>query len=112
MSCPYCGWSVSAIVRSRGGIVQDKVHRRRECAQCGRLFPTAERVDRELLERELGATGELGSSPLFDPPAPPATWAEAERLLHLLWGQAKDREYVKTDWLALQQVLTGLKRSA
>lgn len=97
---------MSAIVRSRGGIVQDKVHRRRECAQCGRLFPTAERVDRELLERELEANGELA------PPAPPVTWTEAERLLHLLWGQAKDREYVKTDWLALQQVLTGLKRSA
>lgn len=109
MACPHCGASVSAVVRSRGGVVADKVGRRRECAECGRRFPTSERVDRELLERELEERGELRTSLVFEGlPAP--TWDKAEELFHRLWGQGIDREYVKTDWMALQHVLAGLRK--
>lgn len=53
MSCPYCGASESAVVRSRGAVNADLVRRRRECADCGRRFPTFEAVDQETLQREL-----------------------------------------------------------
>jgi hypothetical protein len=56
MACPYCGGSASAIVKSRGLIKSDEVRRRRECADCGRRFPTFEAVDVECLERELNET--------------------------------------------------------
>jgi hypothetical protein len=55
MSCPFCGASESSVVKSRGGIAIDQVRRRRECVECGERFPTFERVDHELLQRELAA---------------------------------------------------------
>lgn len=109
MACPFCGACVSLVARSRGGIETDAVRRRRQCAACGKRFPTWERVDRESLELEL----ELGETPdaaLAFPPATPATWENVERLLHRLWGQAKDRDYVKSDWMALQTALAGLRQ--
>lgn len=110
MACPYCGHSSSAVVRSRGGIVGDKVTRRRECARCGERFPTYERLDEETFERELAQRhGEDVLDELLTT-VPPPTWENAERLLHRLWGQAKDRQYVKNDWKTLQQVLAGLRR--
>lgn len=52
MSCPFCRWRQSAVVRGHGCIQIDAVHRRRECARCGNRFPTKETVDYECLERE------------------------------------------------------------
>lgn len=57
MTCPYCGCSESAVVRSRALIASDKVRRRRQCAECGEQFPTAEGVDYDQLRQELQATG-------------------------------------------------------
>ena len=53
MECPFCLHEQSAVVRGHGLIAESAVHRRRECASCGRRFPTKERVDFECLEREL-----------------------------------------------------------
>lgn len=106
MSCPFCGASESHVVRSHGSVTTDRVRRRRQCAECGRRFPTSERVDRELLEVELDVHVDRA---VFEPPPP--TWENAEMLLHRLWGQAKDGEYVKADWRAFQQVLGDLKQS-
>ena len=55
MCCPYCGSRQSAVRRGHGCIAIDAVHRRRECADCGRRFPTKETVDYECLERELAS---------------------------------------------------------
>lgn len=110
MACPYCGHSSSAIVRSRGGIVDDKVTRRRECAHCGERFPTYERLDRELLDRELAQRHGASVVEELLAAAPVPTWDNAERLLHRVWGQAKDRQYIKRDWNALQQILAELRR--
>jgi hypothetical protein len=114
MQCPFCSESASAVVRSRGGIVEDKVTRRRECAGCGNRFPTYERLDEEQLEREL--SGKYGASVvdqvLEASAAIAPTWENAERLLHRLWGQAKDRQYLKREWNDFQQVLAGLRRTA
>jgi DNA-directed RNA polymerase subunit M/transcription elongation factor TFIIS len=55
MACPFCGASESAVVRSRGALAVDQIVRRRECAQCGKRFPTFERVDKAALMRELQA---------------------------------------------------------
>lgn len=111
MKCPFCAESASAVVRSRGGIVEDKVGRRRECAGCGERFPTKETLDEEALEREL--VHKYGASAVDEilntPPTAP-TWDNAERLLHRLWGHAKDRQYTKRDWNDFQQVLASLRR--
>lgn len=111
MGCPFCGASESCVVRSRGLITGDKIRRRRECASCGEIFPTAERLDRATLvhERE-----ERGASPLTDTHAGPraVAWVELEALLHRLWGQAKDRAYEKADWMKLQAQLARLERTA
>jgi hypothetical protein len=110
MACPFCGCSESSIERSKGLISRDHVRRRRMCVECGRRFPTTERVDYELLERELGTAAETVADL---PPAP--TWGNAERLLHELWGAAKEGDYsrrTKRNFEALQHVLAGLKRSA
>lgn len=56
VGCPYCGGSESAVVRVRGLIHADAIRRIRECASCGERFPTAETVDRELLEQQRGTT--------------------------------------------------------
>jgi len=53
MACPFCGCFESAVLSSRGDTVADQVVRRRECAECGRRFPTRESVDQERLAREL-----------------------------------------------------------
>ena len=111
MACPFCGDSASAIVRTRGGVRDDKVGRRRECAHCGGRFPTAERVDEVLLIRELEERHGAGAvdAILAATPTPASTWENVERLLHKLWGQAKDKQYVKRDWTDFQQILAGLR---
>jgi hypothetical protein len=53
MECPFCRHEQSAVVRGHGLIQEAAVHRRRECARCGRRFPTKERVDYECLAKEL-----------------------------------------------------------
>jgi len=107
MSCPHCGDSTSRVSRSRAGIETDGIRRRRECVRCGKRFATWERVDRERLELELGETPEAAL--VFA--RPPPSWASAELLLHRLWSQAKDRDYVKRDWIAFQAVLTELRHT-
>ena len=64
MACPFCGASESAVVRSRGAIVESKIRRRRECASCGERFPTFEKVDYECLERELAQMRTAGEAAL------------------------------------------------
>lgn len=107
--CPFCRRDESTVIRSRGLPESESVRRRRECANCHERFSTTERVDVDLLERELAARGnELRVQGLFDElPAP--TWRNVDLLLHTLWGQAKEMEYIKTDWLALAHVLTELR---
>ena len=115
MACPYCGASESSIVRSRGAIEDDKVTRRRQCGNPActdgngnrRRFTTSERVDYERFELELRSGGRGDVDMMTTLPAP--TWDNAHALLHRLWGQAKDRQYVKDDWMALQHVLEGLR---
>jgi hypothetical protein len=67
MSCPFCGSSESGVVRSWGAIQDDKVRRRRQCANPScvdaagrpRRYPTSERVDWNdpELQRELRDAG-------------------------------------------------------
>jgi transcriptional regulator NrdR family protein len=86
MSCPHCGCSESAVVRSRGGIEVDQVRRRRECVECGKRFSTHERVDYAQLARE--AVGDLPSS--ATEAERQATWEEVFGLLHGLRRLAND----------------------
>jgi hypothetical protein len=110
MGCPFCGDARSAVVRSRGLITSDKIHRRRECAGCGGRFPTTERLDRELLTRELEARGALPPPDVFaGPPAP--TWSNAQQLFARVLDEAKDGEFVASNWSALQTVIAGLQAS-
>lgn len=67
MSCPFCGSSESAVVRSRGTVTVDQVRRRRQCAECGRRFPTSETVDVASLQRELGENVEAVRATLTRP---------------------------------------------
>jgi 5-methylcytosine-specific restriction endonuclease McrA len=112
MGCPFCGASESAVVNSRGLITGDKIRRRRECASCGEVFPTAERLDRVALVHELERFGDRPA--LLDITAGPRSpaWVELEASLHRLWGQAKDRIYSKPDWIKLQEQLARLERLA
>ena len=75
MACPFCGASESAVVRSRGAINDDIVRRRRECAECGKRFPTFEAVDQETLARELAAEERraLSTAPKFQIVIPPGS---------------------------------------
>jgi transcriptional regulator NrdR family protein len=57
LSCPFCGCSESAVVRSRGLVATDGVRRRRECVDCGSRFSTLEQVDRLSLVQELEQRG-------------------------------------------------------
>jgi hypothetical protein len=108
MECPFCGDSRSAVVRSRGLITRNKIHRRRECANCGGRFPTTERLDRELLARELEERG-AQPPPDVDAGPPESTWANARTFLERLREEARDGEYVASDWHALQAILDGLQ---
>jgi hypothetical protein len=111
LECPFCHESASAVLSSRGGVVESKVQRRRECVGCGERYPTKETLDQEGLERELAQKyGPSVLEQLLATPASPSTWETAERLLHRLWGQAKDHQYIKRDWNDFQQVLAGLRR--
>ena len=56
-SCPYCGCAASAVYDSRGDVDRNVYLRRRECAECGRDWPTVEDLDRERFARELQARG-------------------------------------------------------
>jgi hypothetical protein len=109
MTCPFCGACESCVVRSEGRITTDRVRRRRECAECGRRFPTGEQVDYVLLRGELEASGELAQ--LGDRvPASLASWDDVDGALHTVWGQAKDGLYDKAAWKALQRAIDDRKR--
>jgi hypothetical protein len=112
MACPFCHGSSSTVVRSRGLITINKIHRRRECAECGRRFPTGEAVDWGLLEQELEGTGDTVPATQATAVAPPATWLTALALFHHLWGGARTGAYAKSEWRALQSVLDGLSRAS
>jgi len=45
MRCPYCGFTDSKVVDSRGNEPNDVIRRRRECLECSRRFTTFERVE-------------------------------------------------------------------
>lgn len=56
--CPWCGSSTSAVYRSKPSFVADDTYRRRrQCADCGRDWPTAERLDVNAFAIELGRRG-------------------------------------------------------
>lgn len=110
MACPFCGGSESSVVRSRGAITDDKVRRRRECAECAKRFPTSERVDQALLDQELAAGGQPTLFALRDDP--PLTWDHTEALLHQLWGQAKTAQYDKRRWEVFHRMFMGLKKAS
>jgi hypothetical protein len=61
MACPFCADSESAVVRSEGRLVWDRIKRRRECAGCGRRFPTKEEIDWDALLKELHGDQEFQS---------------------------------------------------
>ena len=105
MPCPHCGSSESAVCRSRGAIRAEEVRRQRECADCGKRFYTAERVDLATLESDRAVTRQLQLQ------RPPATWASADELFHRLWSQAIDGEYRKEEWVLLQTLLLELRCS-
>lgn len=105
MACPFCGNSESRVTKTNGRPTDDKVYRRRECAECRRRFSTSERVDREQLEKTHPELAQLFEDQDLSP-----TWKNAERLLHVVWGNAKERRYVKRDFLALQKVLGSLRK--
>jgi len=99
MACPFCAASESSVVRSRGAILLDQVHRRRQCI-CTERFPTFEQVDWAAFARE---------HPELAAELPPS-WDEVNRLLHQAWGHAVSYEYVKEDWMALQAMLQAMQR--
>lgn len=113
MPCPFCGHSTSAVIRSRGGLVDDKIHRRRECASCGKRFPTVEQINLSMLERELQARGEALARALTDGELRP-TWENAFMLLHRAWGDARDGRYpgVNQSLASLDSLLRHLQRVA
>lgn len=98
MACPHCGESGSRVVRSRGAIVKDEVHRRRQCSFCSDRFPTGEQVDWLAFAKEQNL------------PVPP-TWDDLEAAFHRAWGEAKELTYNKPNWLAFQEIVTALKRT-
>jgi transcription elongation factor Elf1 len=103
MPCPHCGSSESAVCRSRGAIRAEEVRRQRECADCGRRFYTAERVDFAVLESDRDVAERLLQT------LPRATWSNVDELFHKVWGQSIDGVYVKGDWNALQALLTEVR---
>lgn len=111
MACPFCGYSESAVIRSRGAVATDQVRRRRECAGCGRRFPSYERVDRAQLEREIGVDAmQLVASLLQSQQAP--TWQHVEQLLERLRAQAVDQQFVEADWRGLLDAVASLRDPA
>jgi hypothetical protein len=57
--CPFCGASDSTVCKTprRAPARSDKYDRRRECTECGRRFPTEEKLDLRRFERELALEG-------------------------------------------------------
>jgi hypothetical protein len=55
--CPWCGGCTSSVYRSKGVLTSDRYRRRRQCADCGEDFPTAEELDVDLFLGELAARG-------------------------------------------------------
>jgi hypothetical protein len=57
--CPWCGASTSAVYRSQRRALKGSTdyRRRRQCAECGRDWPTRESLDVDLFMRELEAQG-------------------------------------------------------
>lgn len=98
MACPFCAQCESSVVRSRGAILLDQVHRRRQCI-CNERWATFEQVDWAAFGKE---------HPELAAQLPPS-WDEVNRLLHIAWGHAVGHVYVKEDWLALQAVLQAIQ---
>jgi len=99
MACPFCGASESGVVRSRGALILDQVHRRRQCV-CTERFPTFEQVDWAAFGRE---------HPELAAELPPS-WDDVNRLLHQAWGHAISHVYDKAEWSALQEMLHAMQR--
>jgi hypothetical protein len=56
--CPWCGGGTSTVFRSAGaGRHTDTYRRRRQCAECGREFPTIEILDAERFQRQVTLAG-------------------------------------------------------
>ena len=124
MQCPFCSSSSSKVLRSYGALRADEVVRRRECTECRRRFPTTEHVDYERLVRELdeAAAAALPERAIGPPRFVdlslwliPANWENVERVLHRVWGYARERGYrreEKNALGALQALLTRLRYGA
>jgi hypothetical protein len=56
-TCPWCGASTSSVYASRGDLVENVYRRRRQCAECGRDWPTVESLDVVRFVRDLAALG-------------------------------------------------------
>lgn len=107
----------------------DVYRRRRQCADCRRSWPTVEGLDVARFTQELtaygltpadvgldapeataGATGAPDPAPL---PADTPAWRETFRLLHELWGDAKDgRAYDPTQKRKWAALLASLEQRA
>lgn len=55
--CPFCGGETSSVYRSKGVLTKAGYRRRRQCAECGKDWPTIEVTDLELFARQLAAKG-------------------------------------------------------
>ena len=55
--CPWCGSPVSSVFDSRGDRWKEVYHRRRQCGECLKDWPTVEGLNREKFARELAAQG-------------------------------------------------------
>lgn len=56
-SCPWCGASSSTVYRSKALLASDAYRRRRECAECGKTWPTREGLDIPQFRKELEGQG-------------------------------------------------------
>ena len=68
VTCPYCGSASSVVYRSqKRPTTDDKYHRRRECADCGRTWPTVEETNWPRLTQELASEGKTLADLGFPP---------------------------------------------
>lgn len=111
MGCAFCDAVTSAVVRSRASITKDEVHRRRQCAGCGKRFPTAERIDWPLVWKECPSrrptSAPTGGRPRKDAP-PPVTLEDLEVAIRRVWNQSISRIYSERDWRALEGLVNAL----
>ncbi len=55
--CPWCGSPMSSVYDSCGDKWKEVYHRRRQCGECLRDWPTIEGLNREKFAKELAAVG-------------------------------------------------------